>query len=234
LLRRTAGTAAAAKELMAQTQEGGCVMATHSAKRSRSSRSRSSNRPNSNERSAFNWGSPGAIAGVALGGAALAIAANIGRKFMSQAFVSGRGDWAESLADEHAKMLAIFDRMLETDEAQTTQRKMLLMKLGYALDKHAYAEEHVVYPALREANETADAAELETEHGQVKEFLYRLNHMAADDPAWIGTVREFRGAVEAHARMEEDQIFPRLRSEIDEELDARITKEVKKAEFMMA
>ena len=92
----------------------------------------------------------------------------------------------------------------------------------------------MVYPALREANETADAEELETEHGQVKEFLYRLGHMAADDPAWIDTVREFRAAVEAHARMEEDQVFPRLRDGIDEDLDARITREVKKAEFMMS
>ena len=213
-------------------------MATRSANRSSTTRNRrrsnNSSRSSANGRSAFSWGSPGAIAGAALGGAALALAANMGRKFLSQAFVSGHGDWAESLAQEHDAVLAIFDKMLATDEAQTTQRKMLLMKLGYALDKHAYAEEHVVYPALREANETADAEELETEHGQVKEFLYRLNHMAADDPAWIDTVREFRAAVEAHARMEEDQVFPRLRSEIDDELDARITKEVKRAEFMMA
>jgi hemerythrin superfamily protein len=205
-------------------------MATRSANRSSSSRSRG----NSNRQSAFSWGSPGAIAGAALGGAALAIAANIGRKFMSQAFTSGHGNWADSLAEEHEAVLMIFDKMLATDETQTTQRKMLLMKLGYALDKHAYAEEHVVYPALREANDTADAEELETEHGQVKEFLYRLNHMAADDPRWIDTIREFRAAVEAHAKMEEEQVFPRLRSEIDDELDARITREVKKAEFMMA
>lgn len=207
-------------------------MATRSANRSNSSRSRRST--SSTERSAFSWGSPGAIAGAALGGAALAIAANLGRKFMSQAFVSGRGDWAESLADEHDKMLALFDRMLETDESQTTQRKMLLMRLGYALDKHAYAEEHVVYPALREANEKTDAEDLEVEHGEVKEFLYRLNHLATDDPVWIDTVREFRASVEAHAKMEEEQVFPRLRGEIDEELDARITREVKKAEFLVA
>lgn len=210
-------------------------MATRSANRSNSSRSSGrSSGPSANERSAFRWGSTGAIAGVALGGAALAIAANMGRKFLSQAFMGGRGNWAESLAQEHEAVLMIFDKMLATDDTQTTQRKMLLMKLGYALDKHAYAEEHVVYPALREANETADAEELETEHGQVKEFLYRLGHMAADDPAWIDTVREFRAAVEAHARMEEDQVFPRLRDGIDEDLDARITREVKKAEFMMS
>ena len=213
-------------------------MAARSANRSNSSRSRSrssgSSSSSDNERSAFRWGSTGAIAGVALGGAALAIAANFGRKFLSQALASGHGDWAESLAQEHEAVLLIFDKMLATDDSQTMQRKMLLMKLGYALDKHAYAEEHVVYPALREANERADAEGLENEHGQVKEFLYRLNHMSADDPAWIETVREFRAAVAAHARMEEEQIFPRLRSEIDDELDARITKEVKKAEFMMA
>jgi hemerythrin superfamily protein len=210
-------------------------MATRSANRSNSSRSGSrSSRSSAADRSAFRWGSTGAIAGVALGGAALAIAANMGRKFLSQAFMGGHGNWAESLAQEHEAVLRIFDKMLATDDTQTTQRKMLLMKLGYALDKHAYAEEHVVYPALREANETADAEELETEHGQVKEFLYRLSHMAADDPAWIDTVGEFRAAVEAHARMEEEQVFPRLRNGIDEELDARITREVKKAEFMMA
>jgi hemerythrin superfamily protein len=209
-------------------------MAARSANRSSSRSRKRSTSSSTNERSAFNWGSPGAIAGAALGGAALAIAANLGRKFLAQAFTSGPGDWAESLASEHNSMLAIFDKMLATDETQTTQRKMLLMKLGYALDKHAYAEEHVVYPALREANETADAAELETEHGQVKEFLYRLNHMEADDPTWIDTVREFRTSVEAHARMEEDQVFPRLRGEIDEKLDERITREVKKAEFMMS
>ena len=209
-------------------------MATRRANRSSASRSRSSDRSNSTNGSAFRWGSTGAIAGAALGGAALAVAANLGRKFLSQAMSNGHGNWAESLAAEHDSLLAIFDKMLATDESQTMQRKMLLMKLGHALDKHAYAEEHVVYPALREANEIADAEELENDHGHVKEFLYRLNHLATDDPAWVDTVQEFRGAVATHAQMEEDQIFPRLRGEIDEELDSRITKEVKRAEFMMA
>ena len=213
-------------------------MATRGAKPSSSSRSRSrstsSTRSTSSEQSAFRWGSTGAIAGAALGGAALAIAANLGRKFFTQALSSSQGNWADSLAAEHDSVLATFDKMLATDATQTIQRKMLLMKLGYALDKHAYAEEHVVYPALREANDKADAEELETEHGEVKEFLYRLQHMELDAPNWLETIREFRAAVNAHAKMEEEQIFPRLRSEIDDELDARITKEVNRAGFMMA
>ena len=206
-------------------------MATRTANRSSA---RTSNRGgNSSDRSAFNWGSGSAIAAAALGGAALALIANLGRKAVTQSPIA-RDNWYDALAAEHEMALALFDKMLETDESQTIKRKMLLMKLGHALDRHAYAEEHVVYPALREANDVSDAEELETEHGEVKEFLYRLQHMEYDDPAWIDTVLEFRDSVSAHARMEEDQIFPRLRGEIDEELDARITKEVAKASFMMA
>jgi hemerythrin superfamily protein len=186
------------------------------------------------EKSAFNWGSSGAIAGVALGGAALAIAANLGRKLAVQGISARKGNWAESLAAEHDMVLALFDKMLATDDSQSMQRNLLLMKISHALDKHAYAEEHVVYPALREANDVSTAEQLETDHGEVKTFLYRLGNMKSDSPEWRPTVREFRTAVEAHARLEEDEVFPRLRSEISEELDGRITHEVNKAGFMMA
>jgi len=206
-------------------------MATRTSNRSSSSRSRSNG--GSSSRSAFNWGSAGALAGAAAGGAMLAIAANLGRKLMVQSPIA-TDHWAESLAAEHRQALAVFDKMLATEDSETCRRTMLLGKLAHALDRHAYSEEHVIYPALRESDSISDAETLETEHGEVKEFLYRLKHMAADDPAWIETVREFRTAVEAHARMEEDEVFPRLRSEIDEELDDRLTVELAKASFMMA
>ncbi len=198
-----------------------------------SSPKRSKNRSEGSE-SAFSWGSAGVLAGAALGGAALAIAANLGRKLAVQGISARKGNWAETLAAEHEMVLALFDKMLATDDSQTAKRKMMLVQLGHALDKHAYAEEHVVYPALREANDKADAEHLEAEHGEVKTFLYRLHNMAADAPEWLATVSEFRGSISAHMRMEEDEVFPRLRAEIDETLDARITDDVNKAGFMMA
>lgn len=197
------------------------------------SSNRTSNRSNG-DRSVFSWGSAGLLAGVALTGAALGFAANLGRKLAVQGISARKGNWAESLAAEHDMVLALFDKMLATDDSQTTKRKMLLMQIGHALDKHSYAEEHVVYPALRQANDVADAEHLEAEHGEVKTFLYRLHNMAADAPEWIDTVREFRESLSAHIRIEEDEIFPRLRSEIDDALDAKITHEVNKAGFMMA
>jgi hemerythrin superfamily protein len=209
-------------------------MATRTQNRSqKSSQNRTSDRSSERD-SAFSWGSAGAIAGVALGGAALAFAANLGRKFAVQGISARKGNWAESLAAEHEMVLALFDKMLATDDSQKMQRKMLLMKLSHALDKHAYAEEHVVYPALRQANDKLVAEELEAEHGEVKTFLYRLNNMAADAPEWMETVETFRASVSAHAKMEEEEVFPRLRAGIDDALDAKLTHEVNKAGFMMA
>lgn len=184
-------------------------------------------------RSAFSWGSAGTIAGAALGGAALAIAANLGRKLIAQSPIA-TDHWAKSLTLEHEETLALFDKMLETDRTETTKRKMLLGKLAHGLDRHAYSEEHVIYPALRETNDRTDAEHLETEHGEVKEFLFRLKHMPADDPTWIDTIREFRASVAAHAQMEEKEIFPLLQSSLDDEKDKMLTVELAKASFMMA
>ncbi len=204
------------------------------ATRTSNTRSSRSTATSSRDRSAFQWGSAGAIASAAIGGAMFAVAANLGRKAALQGLSAAAGNWADSLAAEHRAVLLLFDKMLETEDNQTKRRALLLLQLGHALDKHAYAEEHVIYPCLRETNDASVAELLETEHGEVKTYLHRLANMAKDSPEWIGVVQEFRDAVAAHARMEEEEVFPQLRAGIDEAMDKRITKEVNKAGFMMA
>ena len=186
--------------------------------------------------SAFSWGgnNTGAVVGAALAGAAIGFAANYGRKFLMQGMESMAGDWDEILATEHDMALAIFDKMLATDQSQTFKRKMLLMKLTHALDKHAHQEEMVIYPALREANIEADAEHLEVEHGQVKTFLYELSEMGADAPNWLEKVREFRSLVSQHAHMEEEEVFPSFKQDLSEEQNDRITKLVNRDGFWMA
>jgi hemerythrin superfamily protein len=202
--------------------------------RSSSAGSTSSNRSTS-QRSAFSWGEgTGPIIAAALGGAAIGLAANYGRKFMMQGMEAAIGDWDEILAAEHDMALAVFDKMLATDESQTFKRKMLLMKLTHALDKHAHAEEMVVYPALREANEMADADHLESEHGYIKTFIYELNEMGPDASNWLEKVREFRALVAEHAHMEEEQVFPAFKQSLDEEQNARVTSLVNRDGFWMA
>ena len=189
----------------------------------------------SSNRSAFSWSDNAApLLGAALAGVAIGMAANYGRKFIMQGMEAAAGDWDEILAAEHDMALAIFDKMLATDETQTFKRKMLLMKLTHALDKHAHQEEMVVYPALREANEAADADHLESEHGYIKTFIFELNEMGPDASNWLEKVREFRQLVSSHAHMEEEQVFPRFKADMDEEQNAHITSLVNRDGFWMA
>src|SRR4051812_34786909 len=185
---------------------------------SRQSNRSTSTRSGSGNRSAFSWGEnsgPIIVAGIA--GAAIGLAANYGRKALMQGFEAQAGDWDEILAAEHDMALAVFDKMLATDETQTFKRKMLLMKLTHALDKHAHAEEMIVYPALREANEAGDADGLESEHGYIKTFLYELGQMEPDASGWLDKVRQFRDLVREHAHMEEEEVFPRFKQEMSAE-----------------
>ena len=197
---------------------------------------RTSNRSSSTgTRSAFAWGEgPGPIIAAAIGGAAIGLAANFGRKAIMQGMEASIGDWDEILAAEHDTALAIFDKMLATDETQSFKRKMLLMKLTHALDKHAHQEEMVVYPALREANEAGDADRLENEHGYVKTYLYELGQMAPDASNWLEKVREFRTSVAEHAHFEEEEVFPRFKGGMSEEQNAKITSLVNRDGFWMS
>jgi hemerythrin superfamily protein len=214
-------------------------MATHTQSRSSNRNSNRSNqgssKDNGNQRSAFSWSdSAGPLLAAGLAGAAIGIAANYGRKFVTQAVSGVTGDWDEVLATEHDMALAVFDKMLATDSSQTWKRSMLLMQLTHALDKHAHEEEMVVYPALREADQVVEADQLNSEHGYIKTFLYELGQMDADDSQWLEKVREFRGLVAEHARMEEEQVFPAFKRNLDEEQNAKITALVNKDGFWQA
>jgi hemerythrin superfamily protein len=189
-------------------------------------------RRNSRQDSAFSWGNNnGALVGAALAGVAIGFAANYGRKFLMQSISGMAGDWDEILAAEHDAAIAIFDKMLATDETQTFKRGMLLTKLVHALDKHAHQEEMVVYPALREANEATDADKLEGEHGYIKTFIYELQRMGPDAPNWLEKVREFRALLQSHVHMEEEEVFPGFKERLSEEQNAKITNLVNRDGF---
>ena len=98
---------------------------TTTSRRSDSARSQS----NGSERSAFSWGSTGSWLGAAAAGAAFAIAANLGRKLAMQGMSAAAGDWDDVLTAEHGTTLALFDKILATDDTQTVKRAMMIRKL---------------------------------------------------------------------------------------------------------
>ena len=188
------------------------------------------------EQSAFGWSSDhkSVIAGAALAGAAIGIAANVGRKLFVQFATGAGGDWFEALKAEHQAARALFDKIEATDDGQTMMRAHLLTKLKHALDRHAAEEENVVYPALREANLAHDADALNSEHGYVKTYLYELETMPKDSPDWLARVRDFRTMIEEHVRMEEEEVFPSFREAMSAEQNARLTSMMNKEGFAVA
>ncbi|MGA9582944.1 MAG: hemerythrin domain-containing protein [Allosphingosinicella sp.] len=203
---------------------------------SKTSKARSSGGGSGNGRSAFSFGggNAGVLAGAAIAGAAVGIAANFGRKFLMQMPAAAAGDWFDALKAEHAATLAVFDKIEATDDSQTTQRAALLMKLKYALTRHAHEEEAIIYPALRQANSAHDADALNAEHGYVKTYLYELENLAKDSPEWLARVRDFRSMLEEHIRMEEDEVFPAFRKALSEEQNAKLTSAMNREGFKMA
>ncbi len=196
--------------------------------------SRQGSRSRSSQDSSFGGGNTGVIAGAALAGAAIGIAANVGRKLFVQFSTGASGDWFEALKAEHQATLALFDKIEATDDSQTMMRAHLLMKLKYALDKHAAEEENVIYPALREANLTHDADALNSEHGYVKTYLYELETMPKDGPDWLARLRDFRTMIHEHMRMEEEEVFPSFREALSAEQNARLTSMMNKEGFKAA
>jgi len=186
--------------------------------------------------SLFNWSGSqtGIIVGAAVAGAAVGIAANMGRKLFVQFASTGGASWDEALATEHRMTLMTFDKIEATDDSQTTLRSQLLAKLKYQLTKHALEEENVIYPALRQANSAHDADALEGEHGYVKTYLYELETMPNDSPEWLARVRDFRAMIEEHMRMEENEVFPALKRIMTDEQSSRLTSMMNKEGFKFA
>jgi hemerythrin superfamily protein len=184
----------------------------------------------------FNWtgGQTGMIVGAAVAGAAVGIAANMGRKLFVQMASTGGASWDEALATEHRMTLLTFDKIEATNDSQTSLRSQLLAKLKYQLTKHALEEENVIYPALRQANVAHDADALEGEHGYVKTYLYELETMPNDSEEWLARVRDFRAMIEEHMRMEENEIFPMLKGLMTETQSSRLTSMMNKEGYKFA
>lgn len=208
-------------------------MATGS--RSKSNRNDGDDGGSSRSRPTFALGGQtGLLAAAAMAGAAVGLAANYGRRFVVQGIAGASGDWAEALATEHRLVLALFDKIEATGDTQTSARAHLLAKLKNALGKHALEEENVVYPALRQANSVHDADALNAEHGYVKTYLYELENMPKGSAEWLTRARDFRAMIEEHMKMEEDEVFPALRSLLTDEQNARLTAAVSREGMKLA
>ncbi|HEX4693899.1 hemerythrin domain-containing protein [Sphingomonas sp.] len=176
----------------------------------------------------------GVVASAGAAGAVLGVLAMIGRKVAVQAPTYLAGDWDQALAAEHKATLLVFDAIQATPDTAKVKRAMLLANLKHMLAKHALEEENAIYPALRDAGMVAEADELNSEHGYVKQYLYDLENMPNDSARFLETMAKFRADIEQHMREEEDDLFPGLKSQLSEEKNRALTRTMNKEGFKIA
>jgi hemerythrin superfamily protein len=161
---------------------------------------------------------------VIVGGAGLILGllANPLRKLAVQAPTMLKKQWDEALALEHQATLALIDLIEATDQDDTARRALHLAQLKHMLGKHSFQEENTVYPVMRERGLLEEAKRLNEDHGEVKRLLYDLTKLAKSDPQWISKIRELRANLEQHMTLEEEELFPALRSTLSEDENVRL------------
>jgi hemerythrin superfamily protein len=166
----------------------------------------------------------GAVLASAAFGFLAGLAASPARKLAVQGTEASAGDWTAALAHEHQLVEKAFDALLATRDRETAKRQALLVKIAYALNKHALEEENVVYPAIRKKSPAA-ASELVADHAEMKSLLNDMQYgFHKDDPQWLATAHSLRDKLVAHARDEEQRIFPELKAVLSHEENAALTR----------
>jgi len=137
------------------------------------------------------------------------------------------------LKEDHKKVAGIFEKLEPTTERGVKTREELFAQLKSELDVHAWVEETIFYPALKEADETHDIVlEGYEEHKVVKTLLAELDSLAKDKEEWGAKLKVLQENVEHHVEEEEGEMFKNARKVLTgaqaEELGARM--EAAKAE----
>jgi hemerythrin superfamily protein len=164
------------------------------------------------------------MAGMAALGFVVGVAALGVRKVAMQATTAVAGDWFAALKADHKLVDALFGLLLKTGEHETAKRHLLFSKIAYALAKHQFEEEHVIYPALRDGGGAETPKHLDAEHFDMKTYVHQLLELPKDDPRWIKKVASLHHLLQAHVREEEEIVFPALHDRLSSKENAHLTR----------
>lgn len=113
------------------------------------------------------------------------------------------------LKQDHKKVTALLDEILETSERSTKNREQLFTEVKDSLDRHAKTEEDLLYPLLKEIKEShLQTTESYEEHSLMKIVLKELSSLATNHEDWLGKLKTLKDVVEHHVEEEEKTLFP--------------------------
>jgi hemerythrin superfamily protein len=127
-------------------------------------------------------------------------------------------DAIELLTTDHNRVRGLFQRFKEAKEGDDLETmQALAASMRQELDVHTTIEEEIFYPAVRSMGDEENEAVAEglEEHHEVKVLLAELQEVEPTDDAWTAKWTVVIENVEHHAGEEEDELFPKVRSNLD-------------------
>jgi len=115
----------------------------------------------------------------------------------------------ELLKQDHREVEALFSKFERTGDSTTAHQ------ICEELDLHTRVEEQVVYPPLRSEVQGGPgmAEHAEEEHAEARQIIGRIRQ--TKDADHLGElVLELKHAVEEHVTEEENEVFPKMESEM--------------------
>ena len=125
----------------------------------------------------------------------------------------------EMLREDHEKVKDLFERFEEADEGEKQEIANTAMQ---EIQVHSTLEEEIFYPAAREVLEQ-NGEEAETldesleEHHVVDLIMAELKKMRAKDEHFDAKFKVMAENVKHHIEEEENELFPKLEGQLDDE-----------------
>lgn len=115
---------------------------------------------------------------------------------------------------DHIKLERMLERLPDTSG---DAREELLNRICRLVFTHAFAEEAVLWPALRRASRDGErlTTRVEREHQEITELVARLDETTPDDPGRPELIDRTISLLRQDVRDEEDELLPRLQEAAD-------------------
>jgi hemerythrin superfamily protein len=126
------------------------------------------------------------------------------------------------LKADHDKVEDLFASVRSNEDGNN---KSVFEKIKQELDLHTHVEEQIFYPnVLENGNEELKKIVREglEEHAQVKTLLSEMAPMSGDDAEFKAKLQVLMENVEHHVEEEEDDMFPLVKDQMDEQMLVRL------------
>lgn len=116
------------------------------------------------------------------------------------------------LIKDHRALSSLLERIEKTTERGRKSRRVLIAKAHDDFEKHARAEERVLYESLRDLKPVHELIlEADEEHGLARRLFDDLKRVDVADERWLAKFKVLKESIEHHVEEEEDEMFPKAR-----------------------